>query len=112
LTVIPPELVKVPPAYRSPLESKTRVPTEPELIPVLNALHDVPFQRATLLTAIPSEFANDPAAYKTPLESKAIAKTVDEAVLIPPPTEVHAEPFHFAILFAPPPSAVVNMPPA
>jgi hypothetical protein len=52
LTVVPPAVVKSPPAYTFPPVSAVRAKTPP-LIPVPSADHEVPFHLAIRLTDVP-----------------------------------------------------------
>jgi hypothetical protein len=60
-TVVPPAVVKTPPAYRFPLESMARAFTV-LFIPVPSPDHEVPFHFAILFAVVPPAVVKDPTA--------------------------------------------------
>jgi hypothetical protein len=108
LTVIPPAVVKVPPATKSPLGITVSVSTSP-FIPVPSADQVLPFHRAILLTVTPPAVVNLPPATKSPVGRTERDLTRSP---IPVPSADQVLPFHRAMLLTVTPPAVVKPPPA
>jgi hypothetical protein len=72
---LPPAVVKLPPAYKSPLTSKARAPTTDEFVPLPKAFQVAirGSQRAIRLALTPPAIVKSPPTYKFPSPSKTKA---------------------------------------